>query len=147
MLIHHNALVLVADGAKYLLFRNSGDLRRLALAYEGGGEKDNSSTREQGSDQPGRVFSSIGSSRSAVDQTDWHQIEEDRFAHVIAEMLGRLADAGDYEELILVAPPKCLAALRTEFGPSVSSRIVAEIAKDLTKHPVSEIGRIVERVD
>ncbi len=143
MIIRHDALVLVADGAKYLLFRNSGDLRRVAFAYEGGGEKENPSTRQQGSDQPGRAFSSVNKARSAMDQTDWHQIEEDRFATSIAEMLGLLADAGDFDELVVVAPPRCLASLRKAFGRPVSSRIVAEIAKDLTKHPVTEIARIL----
>ena len=85
MNIRHNALILVADGMKYLLLRNHGDFRRVTLAYEGGGEMENPATREQGSDVPGRAFSSSGTARSAMQQTDWHQIEEDRFAARIAE--------------------------------------------------------------
>ncbi len=145
MIIRHNALVLVADGKKYLLLRNTGDLRQPQLSYEGGGEKENPATGQQGSDQPGRAFASVGSARSAMDQTDWHQIEEDRFAGRVAEMLGVLADAGDFEELIVVAPPKSLAELRDSFDRSVTTRLVAEIPKDLTKHPVAEIARILER--
>lgn len=145
MIIRHNALVLVADGKKYLLLRNTGDLRQPRLSYEGGGEKENPATGQQGSDQPGRAFASVGSARSAMDQTDWHQIEEDRFAGRVAEMLGTLAEAGDFEELIVVAPPKSLAELRDSFDRAVASRLVAEIPKDLTKHPVSEIARILER--
>lgn len=145
MIIRHNALVLVADGKKYLLLRNTGDLRRPTLTYEGGGEKENPTTGAQGSDQPGRAFASVGSARSAMDQTDWHQIEEDRFAGRVADMLGTLAQAGDFDELIVVAPPKSLAELRDSFDRTVSARLVAEIAKDLTKHPVDEIVRILEQ--
>ncbi len=145
MLIRHNALVLVADGKKYLVLRNTGDIRRITLSYEGGGEKENPATREQGSAPPGRAFSSAGTARSAMQQTDWHQIEEDRFAGQAAEMLGKLADAGDFEELVVVAPPRTLAALRECYSPPVASRLVAEIPKDLTKHPVDEIARILER--
>ena len=144
MNIRHNALILVADGKKYLLLRNNGDFRSVALGYEGGGEKDNPPTREQGSDSPGRAFSSTGVARSAMQQTDWHQIEEDRFAERIAEELGTLADAGDFEELIVVAPPRFIAELRKDFGHTVFSRLVAEIPKDLTKHPVEEIAKILE---
>ncbi len=41
--------------------------------------------------------------------------------------------------LVVVAPPRMLADLRHAFHPDVQKRIIAEIAKDLTKHPVSEI--------
>lgn len=144
MNIHHNALILVADGKKYLLLRNNGDFRSVVLGYEGGGEKENPATREQGSDSPGRAFSSTGTARSAIQQTDWHQIEEDRFAARIAEELGTLADAGDFEELIVVAPSRFLAQLRKGFSHLVTARLVAEIPKDLTKHPVDEIAKILE---
>lgn len=145
MNIRHNALILVADGKKYVLLRNNGDFRHVVLAYEGGGEKENPATHEQGSDAPGRAFSSTGFVRSAIQQTDWHQIEEDRFAGQAADMLGALANAGDFEELSVVAPARTLAELRKCLSHEVTSRLVAEIAKDLTKHPVEEIARILER--
>ena len=145
MIIRHNALVLVADGKKYLLLRNKGDLQKPALTFEGGGDKENPATSQQGSDQPGRAFAGSGTARSAMDQTDWHQIEEDRFAAGIAEMLGKLAEARDFSELIMVAPPRCLASLRKAFDEPVSSRIVGEVDKDLTKHPVEEITEILAR--
>lgn len=143
MIIRHNALILVADGMKYLLLRNTGDIRRVSLTFEGGGEMENPATSAQGSDEPGRAFSAVGTARSAVDQTDWHQMAEDRFAARVADMLGTLAEARDFEDLIVVAPPKCLAILRKTFDDKVSSRIVAEIDKDLTKHPVAEIAEIL----
>lgn len=145
MLIHHNALILVADGKKFLLLRNAGDLRKPVLVYEGSGEKENPATREQGSDRPGRAFSGKGGMRSAIEQTDFHQIEEDKFAGEVAELLGKMAQAGDFEELVVVAPPRSLAELRKTFDQQVSSRVVAEVAKDLTKHPVAEIAEILGR--
>jgi len=146
MLIPHNALVLLADGKRFLLLRNAGDLREPQLMFEGGGEKENPSTQQQGTDQPGR-YASYGNARSAVEQTDFHQIEEDRFAGEVAELLDRLAEAGDFDKLIVVAPPRSLAELRKRFGRAVSSRIVAEFAKDLTKHPVQEIAAILSAGD
>jgi len=41
--------------------------------------------------------------------------------------------------LVIVAPPKTLADLREAFHADVKARVIAEINKDLTKHPVSEI--------
>ena len=80
-----------------------------------------------------------------MEEADWHQIEEDRFAGRIADLLGALAAEGKFEELIAVAPPKTLAALRECWGHPVASRLAGDIPKDLTKHPVEEIARILER--
>lgn len=145
MNIHHNALILVADGKKFLMLRNVGDFTTPVLRFEGGGEQENPSTRDQGSDQPGRTFGSSGSTRSAMEQTDFHQLEEDQFAAQAAELLGKLERSGDFEELIVVAPPRTLAELRKQFDKAVKGRVVAEIAKDLTKHPVDEITAILSR--
>jgi protein required for attachment to host cells len=144
MLIPHRALIVVADGKKFLLLRNAGDLREPRLIFEGNGEKENPSTRIQGTDQPGR-YPGYGSARSAVEQTDFHQFEEDRFAADVAELLGHLAEAGDYEKLIVVAPPRTLAELRKGFDKAVRSRIIAEIDKDLTKHSVDQIAALLLR--
>ena len=43
--------------------------------------------------------------------------------------------------LIVVAPPKTLAELRNAFHPDVKACIIAEINKDLTKHPLDEIEK------
>jgi Bacterial archaeo-eukaryotic release factor family 12 len=42
-------------------------------------------SREQGTDAPGRACSSVGEIRSAVEPTDWHELEKGRFAALIAE--------------------------------------------------------------
>lgn len=145
MIIRNKALVIVADGRRYLLLRNTGNLDKPVLAFEGGGEQENPPTREQGSDGPGRSSPMAGAARSAMEQTDFHQLEEDRFAADIARMLGDLAEAGDFAELIVVAPPRTLAELRRNFDRKVAQRVVAEVAKDLTRHPVDEIAAILLR--
>lgn len=145
MIIHHGALVLVADGKKFLLLRNTGTALNPQLSYEGGGGHENPATASQGTDAPGRAAAGSGTARSAMEQTDFHQLAEDRFAAHIAALLGSLAEAGDYDELVVVAPPRCLAELRDQFDATVTRRLVAEIAKDLTKHPVGEIAEILSR--
>jgi protein required for attachment to host cells len=41
--------------------------------------------------RPGRVHARLGPQRSAVEDTDWHQLAEDRFALEVADALNRLA--------------------------------------------------------
>jgi protein required for attachment to host cells len=81
--------------------------------------------------------------RSAVEQTDWHEIAEEQFAASVASKLNEAALQNRFEKLIIVAPPNSLAALRKNLDPKTSQRVVAEIDKDLTKHPVPEIARLL----
>ena len=139
--IPHDAFVFVGDGRKALFLRNEGDEKFLNLKTERVLRDQNPPTREQGSDQPGRAFASVGARRSAVEDTDWHELEEQRFAHVIADALQRLVRERKVKELVVIAPPRTLAELRRAFHSEVKSRIVAEIDKDLTKQPVYEIEK------
>lgn len=137
----HDAFVFVGDGRKALFLRNEGDEKFLNLKTERVLVDQNPPTREQGSDQPGRAFASVGSRRSAVEEADWHVLEEQRFAHEVAAALQRIVRDRKVKALVVVAPPKTLAELRKAFHSDVKNRIVAEIDKDLTKQPVYEIEK------
>jgi protein required for attachment to host cells len=71
-------------------------------------------------------------------------LEEDRFAADAADMLKQRALRGDFESLIIVAPPRTLGELRKHYHKEVQKRLTGEIAKDLTGHPVEEIERIIQ---
>jgi protein required for attachment to host cells len=139
--IPHDAFVFVGDGRKALFLRNEGDEKYLNLKTERVLLDYNPATRDQGSDQPGRSFASVGARRSAVEGTDWHELEEHRFAHDIADALHRIVRDRKVKALVVVAPPRTLAELRRAFHAEVKSRIVAEIDKDLTKQPIYEIEK------
>ena len=87
MNLPNNTLVLVADGRKMLFLRNHGNAAQIDLRVEAHREQDNPPSHDQGSDAPGRSFASIGSRRSAMEETDFHQIAEDRFAAEAADLL------------------------------------------------------------
>jgi len=139
--IPHNAFVFVGDGRKAMFLRNDGDEKFLNLKAEGVFNDDNPLTHEQGSERPGRIGKSSASQRSAVEAVDWHHIEEHRFAQKVAAAMERVVRARKVPALVIVAPPKTLADLRNAFHADVQARVIAEIHKDLTKHPISEIER------
>ena len=143
MRVPHNSFVMVADGRKMLFFRNDGDADFPNLQVVSMAEKENPLNRDQMSDAPGRAFSSIGRGRSALENTDFHELEESRFAVETAAILKRWAMDGDFEKLIVIAPPKTLGELRKHYHKEVANRLVAEIPKDLTGHPVVEIEKII----
>lgn len=143
MLIPHNSFVMVADGRKLLFFRNEGQANAPQLEVVTATEKENPRDREQKSDAPGRSFSSVGHGRSAYSEVDFHALEESRFAAEAADLLRKRALTGDFERLIVIAPPKTLGELRKHYHKEVANRVAAEIPKDLTGHPIPEIERFL----
>ena len=99
-------------------------------------------THEQGTDRPGRGVESAGTHRrSRIEQTDWHHLEEHHFVARVAAALEDAVRKRGVPALVVVAPPRTLADLRTAFHADVKKRIVAEVGKDLTKHPVGDIEK------
>ena len=140
----HDAVVFVGDGRKALFLRNAGDAKFPNLVTESVFADANPATREQGSDKPGRSFASAHSTqRSAIEPTDWHEIEERRFVQRVSAALETLVRRRDAPALVIVAPPRALAGLREALHGDVKARLIGEIDKDLTKHPVWEIERLV----
>ena len=104
--IPSNALVLVGDGSKALFLRNKGTPRAVELVVERELQQDNPATHELGTDRPGRNHGTDGNARSAIEETDWHERAEERFATEVAETLYAMEHAHQFDELVIVAPPK-----------------------------------------
>ncbi len=141
--VPHNSLVLIGDGQKALFLRNRGNALRVDLVVERILEQDNPPNREEGTHRPGRSTASPGVGRSAMEEVDWHHLAKERFANEVAEALYRHAHANRFEELVIVAPPKILGNLRKVLHAEVVDLIAAEIPKDLTTHPLSEIEKLI----
>jgi protein required for attachment to host cells len=139
----HRTWVLVADGKKALLLENVGDAERPVLEVRRADTQENPATSEQGTDRPGRRSDGPQGHRSAMEETDWHRLEETRFADSLADMLYARAHRDGFERLILAAGPRVLGELRQVLHKEVSDRVVGEVAKTLTHEPVDEIARHV----
>jgi len=141
--IDHNAWVMVGDGEKALFFRNEGNARFPNLEVIDVLEQENPPTREQGTDKPGRSFSSVGTARSSMQETNWHKLSKHRFAREIADALYSAAHRGQYSKLILAAPPMTMGDLRKALHKEVSDKVVGEVSKNLTNMPAAEIERVL----
>ncbi len=140
--IPHGAVVLVADGARALFLRNEGDALVANLKTELVLTDENPPTHEQGTDRPGHGGKVPGTQRrSGMEPTDWHDIEEHRFAQRVAAAAEQLVRTQHVKALLVAAPPRTLAELRRSFHDDVKQRIVAELDKDLTKHSVADIEK------
>jgi protein required for attachment to host cells len=138
----HDALVMVGDGRKALFLRNHGDEKFPDLRVERVFADVNPPTHEQGTDKPGRVYSSAGTGRrSGVEGTDWHDIEEHKFARDVAAALEQLVRDSKIKAIIIACPPRTLADVRQALHADVKKWVIAELVKDLTKHPVYDIEK------
>ena len=145
MQIPHDAMVVVADGRKMLLFRNEGDEVYPKLEVVEHEEKTVPAREDFATDSPGtrHDYGAGMNQRSGMEETDFHQLEEDRFAADTAEMLKKRALRNEFTELIVVAPPRALGELRKHFHKEVEARIIGEIAKDLANRPTDEIEQLI----
>jgi protein required for attachment to host cells len=142
--IPHGAGVVIADGRKALILRNTGS--PMAPKFETIQAIESSETRETheiGTDRPGRVHESSTTRRSAMEQTDFHTQAEQRFAGLVAEAVQVQHGQGAFATLVLVAAPRTLAVLCDELSKPLQAAVVGELAKDLTNHPLPEIEKLL----
>lgn len=149
MQVPHDAVILVADGQKMLLLKNEGNPLEPRFTVEESRIHESPKDSDQKSDAAGRASStgSVGGqfapSHGNMEEADYHQLEEDRFAAQIVEDLNEKAVSGLLGTLIVVAPARMLGALRKHYGKELMDCLGGEIDKDLTGHPVPDIETVL----
>lgn len=143
MPLPHNALVLVADGRKILFFRNHGDENQIDLRTEAHDKRRDRKERDYHSDAPGTQKQRWGDARPAMEEVDWHQLEEDRWVKEAAEELNKRALRNDFDALAIVAPPKALGFLKKQLHKEVEKRIVCTVNKEMTDRPIPDIEALL----
>lgn len=136
--------VLVADGEKALFLRNDLDAQSYDLNVVRIESQDNPPAREQAEGAPGRRAGAAGAAQSAIPETDYHQLAKDRFAEELAEILNRQALRDAFQRIVIAAPPGVLGALRPKLHAQLQERVIAEIPKTLTNHPIDAIERLLK---
>lgn len=125
--IPNNALILVADGGKAMLFRNTapsgGDV---TLSEEGHIIPDAGAQGPSGSRPAGQT----------PGDTD-----EATFAKQVAQALNTLKQRNVFDALVLVADPQTLGQIRGALHKTVENAVVKSLSKDLTNHSVADIAK------
>ena len=133
--------VVVCDGRKALILENIGDRMFPNLHMKEVREHADQPTSAQGSDAPGKVHSSVGTARSAIEQTDWHDEAERAFLKALAERLHQAVTSGETRGLTMVASPRALGMIRADYTDAMRKVLHGEVHKDLVKLPVYEIEK------
>jgi len=133
--------ILIADGARARILENDGPGKGVKAVKGGEFHTDLQPDREVFADRPGRTHDSAGPGRHAMEPpVSPHRTAKAEFARSLVETLdGKLAQ-GAFDRLIVVAPPQALGDLRRHFSGALKACLMAELHKDLTKVPDSEIA-------
>jgi protein required for attachment to host cells len=144
-LLHHGAAVLVCDGRKALFLVNDGHPGREVLRVAREVEHELAAhSADLGTDRPGLSRQmAAGIPGSAMESVDLHDLEEERFLKQITTTFTAFVEERQADQVVLVAPPRALASLRKHAPATLLKRTVVQVDKDLTKHPVAEITRIL----
>ena len=81
-----------------------------------------------------------------MEQTDWHEQEEQRFLAKLAARLDKAVLAGETQSLIVVAPPRAIGVLRRQYSAHIRQALKAEVEKDYVRMPVADIARHLSSV-
>lgn len=93
------------------------------------------------SSPPGRSFDSLGGGRHAYNETDFKQLEIDKFARQICKFLSSARQNEEFFRLYLFANPPFLGLLRQHLDPQTKQTLVAESQKDLINNPKEDIEK------
>ncbi|MHA1600543.1 MAG: host attachment protein [Alphaproteobacteria bacterium] len=133
--------ILIADGARARIVLNDGPGRGVRPGPDKDFEGMNAPSREIVSDKPGRSFDSAGQGRHSMEpHTDPHEHEQRTFHHRLAVYLDQAEKRGDFDRLVVVAPPKALGNLRRELTDATRAKVVGELNKDLTHVPIHDLA-------
>jgi len=147
----HKTWVIVADGEKFLLLNNKGDQDFLNLEVVKAETNRTPPDHELSADRPGRqndaarqVTGGVEAwGKSAMEETDWHRVAEERFAKETTAKLREWAASGRFGQLVVIADPRTLGEMRAAYDDGLRSVIIAEINKDLTKMPLDKIEKSI----
>ena len=145
MTLPNNALILVADGRKALFLRNQGDEQQIDLRTASHRTREDRKDSDIKTDAAGQSPAPGGSGLpgGTMDEPDFHQQEEDRFARDLAEKINAMALAGQFDALVVVAPARTMGELRPLWHKEVSARILGEHVKEMTDRPIPDIEALL----
>ena len=140
-------LIVIADGSNARFFTHDRSDRRLTALDDAAMDIDVPKGTDILADRQGRSFSSIGDGRSAYEpKNDPRDLVEKDFAHRVIGRMERTFETAKADRIVIAAAPRTLAEMRRKLPKQLEDRVEAELDKDLTNTPESELMGHFEEV-
>lgn len=137
MLQNGRAWFLVADGRRARLLCE--ERRGAALTEPWSMEIGEEDTYDP-QDRPPRSFDRVGAGRHAMDKgRSLHEQEEENFLKRVAQRVTDAEKQGEFDHLVIAAPPRALGLLREKLANAVQARILADTPKDLVDENAEQL--------
>ncbi len=133
--------VIIADGEKALVMENITDAQDPNLVVVSVEEPDTPQPRP--TDRAGRRYDAGPNQKSALEEPDWKTHAKSLFVQDLANLLNRKGLKGAYKRLVLVASPHVLGLLRRRLHSKVLTKVVAEVDKTMTNHPLRKVEALL----
>jgi protein required for attachment to host cells len=132
--------ILVCDPSRARLFVSVGRHEPLRLLHSESNPAGRAREQDVRSDEPGRYseHGKQGILSGMEPHTSAHEVEAERFARHVADLVQRSHARGEYESITIASPAHFLGLLRPALGPAVE-RVATLIAKDLSKLEPAEL--------
>ena len=135
--------IVIADGEKALFMENITDAEDPNLVVVSVEESDEPTGKP--SDRAGRRADTGPNQKSAVEEPKWKAHAKSLFVQDVANLLNRKGMKGAYKRLVLVASPHVLGLLRRRLHSEVLGKVVAEVDKTLTNHPLNKVEQVLRK--
>ena len=123
MKLPHDTHVAVADGNRFVLFRNDGDEAVINLVDASSPEVD---TTNRGGARP-----------------EPRDLDERGHAAGVADFLNKMVLANEVDKLLVIDDPNTLGVMRRHYHGELEKRLIGEIAKTLTNSDTSQIEQAI----
>jgi protein required for attachment to host cells len=134
----HGTWVVVADSERAMILENTGTAREPSLTLVA------SETAEDLlalADRSARLRDR--KQTFTTEPPDYDRMAAETLATDLARGLAKQARAGAFERLVIAAPPQMLSAFRDRMDDDLRARIVAELPKTLTHHPLPRMADVL----
>lgn len=128
--------ILIANNGSARILENDGPGKGL---FQKSGKTHVAEPAPDFSDQQGRAFRGVDTSRSKVEAHQKTQTPRHGFAGELVDDLISSKRSGEFDRLIICAPPAMLGQVRDLLPKDLQSDVIAELPKDLTHIPTDTL--------
>lgn len=137
--------IVVTDGAHAEIFSRARQFSDLESVQAFDEPEARSRELDLGTDAPGRSFDSHGQGRHSMDPAQSGKAHlRESFARRIAAEVESGRSAGRFRNLVLVATPDMLGALRAQLSGTSRQLVRREIVKQMTRAAPAEIAAAID---
>jgi protein required for attachment to host cells len=136
-----DATIVVTDGQKLRLFRNTGDGAQVALTEL---PRPDVHGDEEGAGRHQHTGPDNADDRRMQDRRLDKDHQEASFGAAVAKWLNHEIAAGRMGALFVIAPPRALGDLRLHYGDALKQQLLGELAKEHTQDSAHALEKVLQ---